>query len=48
MEVSSHSLVLNRVKNLTFQAAVFTNITSDHLDFHKDFESLLESKKNFI
>ena len=45
MEVSSHSLVLNRVKNLTFSAAVFTNITSDHLDFHKDFDSYLKAKK---
>ncbi len=45
MEVSSHSLVLNRVKNLTFSEAVFTNITSDHLDFHKDFDSYLKAKK---
>ncbi len=45
MEVSSHSLVLNRVSNLTFSAAVFTNITSDHLDFHKDFDSYLKAKK---
>ena len=45
MEVSSHSLVLNRVKNLTFRAAIFTNITSDHLDFHKDFDSYLKAKK---
>jgi UDP-N-acetylmuramoyl-L-alanyl-D-glutamate--2,6-diaminopimelate ligase len=45
MEVSSHSLVLNRVKNLSFKAAVFTNITSDHLDFHKSFEEYLKAKK---
>ena len=45
MEVSSHSLVLNRVKDLTFSEAVFTNITSDHLDFHKDFDSYLKAKK---
>ncbi len=45
MEVSSHSLVLNRVRNLSFKAAVFTNITSDHLDFHKSFEEYLKAKK---
>jgi UDP-N-acetylmuramoyl-L-alanyl-D-glutamate--2,6-diaminopimelate ligase len=35
MEVSSHSLVLNRVFGIKFHRAVFTNITRDHLDFHK-------------
>jgi UDP-N-acetylmuramoyl-L-alanyl-D-glutamate--2,6-diaminopimelate ligase len=45
MEVSSHSLYLKRVNLLQFQAAVFTNITSDHLDFHKSFENYLEAKK---
>ncbi|MCU7497103.1 MAG: UDP-N-acetylmuramoyl-L-alanyl-D-glutamate--2,6-diaminopimelate ligase [Ignavibacteria bacterium] len=45
MEVSSHSLVLNRVKNLSFKGSVFTNITSDHLDFHKTFEEYLKAKK---
>ncbi|HEX2868887.1 MAG TPA: UDP-N-acetylmuramoyl-L-alanyl-D-glutamate--2,6-diaminopimelate ligase [Ignavibacteriales bacterium] len=45
MEVSSHSLVLNRVKNLSFRGAVFTNITSDHLDFHNTFEEYLKAKK---
>lgn len=45
MEVSSHSLVLNRVKNLSFKGAVFTNITSDHLDFHNTFEEYLKAKK---
>ncbi len=45
MEVSSHSLVLNRVKNLSFKVAVFTNITSDHLDFHKSFDEYLKAKK---
>ncbi|MHB1686570.1 MAG: UDP-N-acetylmuramoyl-L-alanyl-D-glutamate--2,6-diaminopimelate ligase [Ignavibacteriaceae bacterium] len=45
MEVSSHSLVLNRVYGLNFSAAVFTNITSDHLDFHKTFENYLDAKK---
>ena len=45
MEVSSHSLVLNRVYGLQFSAAVFTNITSDHLDFHESFEKYFNAKK---
>jgi UDP-N-acetylmuramoyl-L-alanyl-D-glutamate--2,6-diaminopimelate ligase len=45
MEVSSHSLVLNRVYGLNFSAGVFTNITSDHLDFHENFENYLKAKK---
>ena len=44
MEVSSHSLALRRVAGLRFAAAVFTNLTRDHLDFHKDMESYLASK----
>ncbi|MBK7630556.1 MAG: UDP-N-acetylmuramoyl-L-alanyl-D-glutamate--2,6-diaminopimelate ligase [Ignavibacteriales bacterium] len=45
MEVSSHSLVLNRVYGLDFSAAIFSNITSDHLDFHNSFEEYLKAKK---
>jgi UDP-N-acetylmuramoyl-L-alanyl-D-glutamate--2,6-diaminopimelate ligase len=45
MEVSSHSLVLNRVTNITFKTAIFTNITSDHLDFHNTFEEYFKAKK---
>jgi UDP-N-acetylmuramoyl-L-alanyl-D-glutamate--2,6-diaminopimelate ligase len=45
MEVSSHSLVLNRVHGIKFRSAVFTNITSDHLDFHQNFENYLAAKK---
>lgn len=45
MEVSSHSLVLNRVHSLQFAAAVFTNITSDHLDFHESFENYFAAKQ---
>jgi len=45
MEVSSHSLVLNRVYGLNFSAAVFSNITSDHLDFHQSFEEYFKAKK---
>ena len=45
MEVSSHSLVLNRVFALEFNAAVFTNLTVDHLDFHKNLDNYLDAKK---
>ncbi len=45
MEVSSHSLVLKRVNGLHFSGSVFTNITSDHLDFHLNFENYFAAKK---
>jgi len=45
MEVSSHSLMLQRVNSLSFAAGIFSNITSDHLDFHKDFNGYLNAKK---
>ena len=45
MEVSSHSLVLNRVYGLDFSVAIFSNITSDHLDFHQTFDEYLNAKK---
>lgn len=45
MEVSSHSLDLKRVYSLDFDTAVFTNITSDHLDYHLNFENYLSAKK---
>ncbi len=45
IEVSSHSLVLNRVYKIDFAAGVFTNITSDHLDFHESFEHYIDAKK---
>jgi UDP-N-acetylmuramoyl-L-alanyl-D-glutamate--2,6-diaminopimelate ligase len=45
MEASSHSLFLKRTYDLNFAAAVFTNITSDHLDFHENFENYLNAKK---
>lgn len=44
MEVSSHSLVLGRVHGLTFDAAAFTNLTQDHLDFHKTMEEYRKAK----
>ncbi|MEW6522680.1 MAG: UDP-N-acetylmuramoyl-L-alanyl-D-glutamate--2,6-diaminopimelate ligase [Bacillota bacterium] len=44
MEVSSHGLALKRVAGCCFHAAVFTNITRDHFDFHRDFEDYLAAK----
>lgn len=44
MEVSSHALDLNRVDGCEFDAAILTNITHDHFDFHKDFDNYLNSK----
>jgi len=45
MEVSSHSLSLNRTYGLNYKIALFTNITIDHLDFHQTFENYLAAKK---
>jgi UDP-N-acetylmuramoyl-L-alanyl-D-glutamate--2,6-diaminopimelate ligase len=44
MEVSSHALALKRVEDLSFKSAIFTNLTQDHLDFHKTFENYYEAK----
>ena len=44
MEVSSHALALNRVAGCEFDTAVFTNVTQDHLDFHKTFENYIAAK----
>ncbi|KQC05841.1 MAG: hypothetical protein APR54_01990, partial [Candidatus Cloacimonas sp. SDB] len=44
MEVSSHSLFLDRVYGLNFNQAVFTNLTRDHLDFHKNMEAYFAAK----
>lgn len=45
MEVSSHSLALKRVYGIEYDAAIFTNLTPEHLDFHKDMESYFSAKK---
>ncbi|MBW8894987.1 MAG: UDP-N-acetylmuramoyl-L-alanyl-D-glutamate--2,6-diaminopimelate ligase, partial [Acidobacteria bacterium] len=45
MEVSSHALTLRRADRLHFAAAVFTNLTRDHLDFHRDMESYFVAKR---
>ncbi len=44
MEVSSHSLVLHRVEETEFSWAIFTNLSPEHLDFHKNMEDYLEAK----
>lgn len=48
MEVSSHALELDRVAGVEYDTAVFTNITQDHLDFHKNMENYLEAKKKLF
>ena len=45
MEVSSHALVQDRVAGIPFRVALFTNLTQDHLDYHKTFDHYLEAKK---
>jgi UDP-N-acetylmuramoyl-L-alanyl-D-glutamate--2,6-diaminopimelate ligase len=44
MEVSSHSLYLDRVYGINFSQSIFTNLTQDHLDFHKTFENYYQAK----
>lgn len=44
MEVSSHALDLRRVAGVEFDTAIFTNLTQDHLDYHKTFENYLQAK----
>lgn len=48
MEVSSHAVVQHRIAGLTFVGGIFSNITHDHLDFHKTFDSYLKAKKEFF
>jgi UDP-N-acetylmuramoyl-L-alanyl-D-glutamate--2,6-diaminopimelate ligase len=45
MEVSSHALALKRTHGVHFAAAVFTNLSQDHFDFHKDFEDYYAAKR---
>ncbi len=48
MEVSSHAVVQNRIAGVRFVGGVFTNITHDHLDYHKTFEEYIKAKKGFF
>jgi UDP-N-acetylmuramoyl-L-alanyl-D-glutamate--2,6-diaminopimelate ligase len=48
MEVSSHALTLKRVDGIRFAAAVFTNLTRDHLDFHADMEDYFAAKRRLF
>jgi UDP-N-acetylmuramoyl-L-alanyl-D-glutamate--2,6-diaminopimelate ligase len=48
MEVSSHALAQERVHGLSFRAAGFTNLSRDHLDFHKDMEAYFQAKRRLF
>lgn len=48
MEVSSHALALQRVEFVRFSAAVFTNLTRDHLDFHGDMQQYFAAKRHLF
>ena len=48
MEVSSHGLSLNRVDGIEFEVAVFTNLSHDHLDFHKDIADYFSAKQKLF
>ena len=48
MEVSSHAIDQERVTALEFNGGIFTNLTRDHLDYHKDFREYLKVKKRFF
>lgn len=48
MEVSSHSAAQHRIAGLDFDGAIFTNLTRDHIDYHKTVEAYLKAKKSFF
>ncbi|HCY17775.1 MAG: UDP-N-acetylmuramoyl-L-alanyl-D-glutamate-2,6-diaminopimelate ligase [Candidatus Nomurabacteria bacterium GW2011_GWF2_35_12] len=48
MEVSSHALDQNRVAGINFTGGIFTNLTHDHLDYHKDLKNYFKAKKKFF
>lgn len=48
MEVSSHAIHQHRIAGLTFTGGLFTNISHDHLDYHKTFRAYIEAKKMFF
>src|SRR3989339_1120744 len=48
MEVSSHSAHQKRIAGLKFAGGIFTNLTHDHLDYHKTFDRYIAAKKSFF
>ncbi len=48
MEVSSHAIVQNRIEGLPFELKILTNITQDHLDYHKSIEEYIHVKNSFF
>lgn len=48
MEASSHAIDQDRIKGIEFDGAIFTNLTHDHLDYHKTFAGYLKAKKKFF
>ncbi|HEY4322740.1 MAG TPA: UDP-N-acetylmuramoyl-L-alanyl-D-glutamate--2,6-diaminopimelate ligase [Mucilaginibacter sp.] len=48
MEVSSHAIAQHRIVGLRFSGGIFSNLTHDHLDYHKTFDSYLKAKKTFF
>ena len=48
MEVSSHALSQDRVRGVLFARAIFTNLTRDHMDYHRDFEDYYQAKKRLF
>ena len=48
MEVSSHSIAQKRISGLKYAGGIFTNLTRDHLDYHKTVENYLKAKKKFF
>ncbi|TSJ42863.1 UDP-N-acetylmuramoyl-L-alanyl-D-glutamate--2,6-diaminopimelate ligase [Mucilaginibacter corticis] len=48
MEVSSHAVAQHRIEGLRFAGGIFSNLTHDHLDYHKTFENYLKAKKAFF